>query len=57
MITLILTLLVLGVVLYVIESMIPMPTPFKMLIRIVIVVFAILLILRAFGIADVPVRG
>jgi hypothetical protein len=55
MISLVLTLLVLGVILYLIETLVH-SRPIKLLIRIVIVVFAILLMIRAFGVADIPIR-
>ena len=55
MITLILLLVVLGVGLYLIETYVPMAAPIKLIIRIVVVIFIVLLLLRAFGISDVPV--
>jgi hypothetical protein len=55
MISLILLLVVLGVGLYLIETYVPMAAPIKLIIRIVVVIFIVLILLRAFGIADVPV--
>jgi hypothetical protein len=55
MITLILLLVILGVGLYLIENYVPMAAPVKLIIRIVVIIFIVLLLLRAFGIADVPV--
>ena len=55
MISLILLLVVLGVGLYLIETYVPMAAPIKLIIRIVVVIFIALMLLRAFGIADVPV--
>ena len=55
MITLILLLVLLGVGLYLIETYVPMAAPIKLIIRIVVVIFIVLLLLRAFGVADVPV--
>lgn len=56
MITAILVLVVLGVALYLIETYVPMSPPFKIVIRIIIIVFSILYLLRVFGISDIPVR-
>jgi len=55
MITLLLFLVVLGVGLYLIETYVPMAAPIKLIIRIVVVIFIVLLLLKAFGVADVPV--
>lgn len=55
MIGLLLTLVVVGVVLYLIETYIPMAAPIKLLIRIVVVLVIVLYLLQAFGIADLPV--
>ena len=55
MIGLILTLVVLGLCLFLIETYIPMSPPIQLVIRIIIVIFSVLLLLRAFGIVDVPV--
>lgn len=56
MITLILTLALLGFIVYAIVTYIPMPPLFKNAIIVVAVVLAILYVMRAFGIADIPVR-
>jgi hypothetical protein len=56
MIALVVTLAVVGLCLYLIETFIPMSPPFKIIIRVVVVVFSILYILRAFGFHDLPVR-
>ena len=55
MITLLLLLVLLGVGLYLIETYVPMAAPIKLIIRIVVVIFIVLMLLRAFGVADVPV--
>jgi hypothetical protein len=55
MISLILFLVVLGLALYLIETYIPMSPPIKLVIRIVIVIFSVLILLRAFGITDVAI--
>jgi hypothetical protein len=55
MIGLILLLVVLGLGLYLIETYIPMSPPIKLIIRIVVVIFCVLILLRAFGISDVAV--
>ena len=56
MITLILIIVVLGVALYLIENYVPMSPPFKIVLRVVVVVLLVLYLLRAFGIADIPIR-
>ena len=56
MITLILVLVVLGLGLYLIENYIPMSPPFLVIIRVVVVICLILYLLRAFGIADIPLK-
>jgi len=55
MIGLILTLVVLGLCLYLVETYIPMSPPIKMIIRIVVVIFLVLWLLRIFGISDVAI--
>ena len=55
MIALIITLIVVGVCLYLVETYIPMSPPIKMIIRVVVVLALVLWLLRAFGVADVPV--
>ena len=55
MIGLILTLALIGLVLYLIETYIPMAAPIKLLIRVVIVVVVVLWLVRVLGIADVPI--
>lgn len=55
MIALILTLIVIGVCLYLVETYIPMSPPIKTVIRIVVVIVLVLWLLRLFGIADMPV--
>lgn len=56
MITVLVVLVVLGLILYLVETYIPMSPPFKVVIRIVVVLFLILYLLRVFGIADIPLR-
>ena len=55
MITTIIVLIVLGVCLFLVESYIPLSAPIKIVIRVLVVLFSVLYLLRAFGIADVPV--
>jgi hypothetical protein len=55
MIGLILTLALLGLVLYLIETYIPMDPTIKVLIRIVVVVCVIYWLIGVFGIADMPI--
>lgn len=54
MITLLLVLVVVGVVLYLIETQIPMDPVIKVVIRVIVVVAVCLFLLRAFGVTDVP---
>jgi hypothetical protein len=55
MIELLLVLVVVGVVLYLVETFIPMDPAIKVVIRVVVVIVLCLVLLRAFGIVDVPV--
>lgn len=54
MIGLVLGLALVGLVLYLIETYIPMDPAIKTVIRIVIVVCVILYLVRLFGVADLP---
>lgn len=55
MIALIVTLILIGVGLYLVETYIPMAAPVKTVIRVVVVLVLVLYLLRVFGIADMPV--
>ena len=55
MIELLLVLVIVGVVLYLIETYLPMAPPIKVVIRVVVVVVLCLYLLRVFGVADVPI--
>jgi hypothetical protein len=55
MIGLILMLAILGFVVYLIQTYVPMPPVFKMVIYVVVAVVLILYLMRVFGIADIPV--
>ncbi len=54
MIALILTLALVGFVVFLITRYIPMPDPFKMIIYAIVAVCLILYIMSVFGIADIP---
>lgn len=54
MIGLILTLVIIGVILYLVETYIPMAAPIKLIIRIVVVIIICLYLLQVFGIGDIP---
>jgi len=54
MITMIVTLIILGLCLYLIETYIPMAEPIKVVIRVVVILFCTLWLLSFFGIVDVP---
>lgn len=55
MISLILTLALIGVIVWLILQYVPMPEPFKKVIMVVVVVFVILWLMRVLGIGDIPV--
>ncbi len=54
MIELILTLALIGFIVYAIETWIPMAQPFKVAIYVVVAICVILYLMRVFGIADIP---
>ena len=56
MITLILVIVILGLALYLVEQYVPMSPPFKIVLRVVVVILLVLYLMRAFGIGDIPVR-
>jgi len=53
MVELILTLVIIGVILYLLENFVPMVQPIKVAIRVIVVVCLILYLLRIFGL-DIP---
>ena len=55
MIGLILVLVVVGVVLYLVETYIPMDPVLKTIIRVVVVICVCLWLLSAFGVVDMPI--
>jgi len=55
MIGLLLVLVICGVVLYLVETYIPMSPPIKVVIRVVVVVLLCLYLLQAFGVGDVAI--
>jgi hypothetical protein len=55
MISLIVTLVLLGVLLWAIETYVPMAPPIKMLIRVVVVIIVVLWLLKIFGVMDMPI--
>lgn len=56
MITLLLTLAVIGFIVWAIVTYIPMPPLFKNAIIVIAIIIVLLYVLRAFGIADIPLR-
>jgi len=56
MITLIILIVIIGVVLWLVETYIPMAPPIKIILRVAVVIVLLLYILRAFGIADIPLK-
>lgn len=57
MIGLILTLAVVGLIVYLITTYIPMPPIFKTVIYVIVAICLIVYLMGAFGIADIPIRG
>jgi hypothetical protein len=57
MITLILTLAVVGFLVWLITTYIPMPDIFKKVIIVVVIIILILYVLRVLGVGDIPLRG
>ncbi len=55
MIGLILTLALVGLIVWLITTYIPMPAPFKTIIYVIVAVCLILYLMSVFGIVDVPV--
>ena len=55
MISLILTIALVGLVLYLIDTYIPMSPPVKTLLHVVVVILVILWLLRLFGVGDIAV--
>jgi hypothetical protein len=53
MLALILTLALIGVVVYLIETYLPMPAPFKVAINVIVVVVVVLYLIQLFGL-DIP---
>lgn len=54
MINLLVVLIIVGVCLYLIENFVPLSPPIKTVIRVVVVLFLVLFILRAFGLWTGP---
>jgi predicted membrane channel-forming protein YqfA (hemolysin III family) len=55
MVMLILTLALIGFVVYLITTYIPMPAPFKTVIYVIVAVVLILYLMSVFGISDIPI--
>lgn len=56
LLTLLILIVVLGVVAYLVETLVPMSPPFKTVFHVLLGLFAVLLILQTFGIVSVPLR-
>jgi len=56
MIELLVLLVVVGLVLYLVETYIPLSPPIKTVIRVVVVLLLCVWLLRAFGVVDIPLR-
>lgn len=55
MLMLIVTLVLIGIGLYLLETYVPMAPPLRLIIRIVVIIATVLYVLRAFGVGDIPV--
>lgn len=55
MIGLILTLALLGLIVYLVVTYIPMPAPFRQVIIVIAAIFLILYVMSVMGIVDIPV--
>jgi hypothetical protein len=55
MIEVVIVLVIVGVCLYLVENYVPMSPPIKTVLRVVVVLILVLFLLRAFGVADVPI--
>jgi len=53
MVSLILGIALVGVLIYMLETYVPMPAPFKIAIRVIVVVCLVLYLVRVFGL-DIP---
>lgn len=54
MISLIITIAIVGLIVYLVETYVPMPQPFKIAIRVVVILCLILYLVQLFGL-DLPV--
>jgi hypothetical protein len=55
MISVLVVLVVVGVVLYLINTYVPMAAPIKTILNVIVVLFLCLWLLKVFGIVDVPI--
>ncbi len=55
MIGVLLTLIVVGVILWLVQTYVPMAAPIKTVITVVVVIFLCLWLLQVFGIGDMPI--
>lgn len=55
MIQVLVVLILIGVLLYLVETYLPMAAPIRTIIRVVVVLFVILWLLSIFGLLDLPV--
>ena len=56
MISLLITLVIIGLVLYLVETYIPMSPPIKTVLRVVVVIILCLYLLKMFGLYDFPLN-
>jgi hypothetical protein len=55
MISLFLSIALMGLIVYLIVTYIPMPAPFKQIIVVIALIFLILYLMRVLGILDIPI--
>jgi hypothetical protein len=56
MISLLITLAIIGFIVYLIVTYIPMPEPFKQVIIVIVVICLLAYVLRVLGFVDIPLR-
>lgn len=55
LLTLVLTIAIIGLIVYLITTYIPMPPIFVTIIYVVVAICLIIMLMRAFGVADIPI--
>ncbi len=55
MLVILITIILVGLILYLVEQFVPMAPPIQTVFRVVVVLFLLIWLLRIFGVADFPV--